>query len=306
MATDSPPIDASLIPDVLETGQALQGDVETFRRCALASDLPVWLPPEFADNDARALAVNALCRLWYDDMEGEPVPPSGLLCADADTLTAARALNEAKARFYDAVVALRNSARLKNLRIARLVEDLANTKTAKRDADLARALRNMGFSRLSLQHCYRQLRILPAPLQTISYTWQRRHSDTTRVSLTEAIALAEELHNANTREWAIERLNALPPQTILAHRKGNTNQLRANIWYGPSPRQVEKKTVVTSSVCLVQGESLPARIRWRDLPIEPSDKMPRHDATVDPDPFIEVLHLHRYLQEPPRARRRTA
>lgn len=291
-------LDTSLIPDVLQAAEQLLMDVRTFAAAAQRDALPVWLPPAYAGSPAeqRELAIHSLCRLWIDEL-GE-FPASGLLCAGDETMAAAEALNATKQRLRAAVVALRASVRHHKTRITRLIDQVAAGDNT-REAELARALRNMGFARLDLVACYRQITVLPSDLRSISWTWAKQHREITRVSYTEALAMADGFDSENSRRTALDALAHEDPDRPLAYVKIGGNQLRANIQFGPRDA-MQRKMVVTSGVCLT-GQDLPpaARIKWRECPEDPvSDRLTRSDARIEQDPICPELSLHRYANSP--------
>lgn len=284
-------IDFALIPDVLESAQALLGAAGDFRSALLSEPLPVWLPPTFPPADARETAVAALARLWYDDVPPERLPPSGLLQVTPAMMTQVETFNAAKNRFRDAVTALRSTARAQRTPLARLLEETA-LKATEREQQLAQALRRMGFARLDLQNCYRRVGTLDPRTTAISWSWIRQHGETRSLTRDDALLLADALDNDKARETALNKLEALPPETRLAYRRGARPQLRANLLLMDGDERL-RKHIVTSGV-LVTTAPFPARLVWRDAPSQAPNQLPRADAVVDPEPFIAALHLHRY------------
>lgn len=302
-------LDPALIPDVLETGKDLREAVTEFRRTTLAASPEIWLPPSF-DCESHApidLAVDALCRMEYDDSQGKPVPLSGLIAATPEIVDAAERVNEKKQKFKTAVAALRASMRDAKEATHRLVELVASGpmkgEDAKRDVEFARALRNMGFARFDLVSCYRQIRVLEPHVDTVSYTWQRDHGEITQVPLARAIQMAEKLENDEVRERTIHTLSGYSNDTVFAYRHGCIQQLRANVTNLKGGKRV-RKVVVCSGVLLVRGP-IPDRVVWRDLERDMGDKLPRYDASVSPEPCIEVLSLYEYLKPPKDAAKRS-
>lgn len=284
---------AGLVQKMIKTHDLLDRACQEFGDAVRADKgLPVLLPeyPGAADREA---AIAAMTQTW-NLSPGETVPMAGLVCSSTQTIQQAERLNEVKQQFQDAVILVRNSATGEKNRIDKLIDRMLQQE-GRRTAELDIALKQARLSRLNLLRCYSKIRILEPNLHSISWTWAKTHSAIDPTTREEAIELAESITNPSTRDLVIARLSALPPGEPLAYKKKLPNQLRANLVW-KEDTSYRRKAVTISGIVLSQDSTLPKYI-WRDNPgdVDPSDRMKRTDACIEPEPYIKALHLHRYL-----------
>ncbi len=255
--------------------------------------LPTYVGP--ADEQGQAV-IKSLIEIWNIDSKEVRIN-AGLLCASDNVIDRALALNEAKKCFQQAVAAIRalspDSAKrsgIDKLALRALADQHGRSK------ELKKALASARISRLNLTHCYRQIRVLPSKLESISWTWAKSHSDIKEVSMDQALELADTLLAEETRQRAFEALNATAnTDAIFAQKKDKSNQLRANIVFEEDGLR-KRKSVTISGIVLCPSTTLP-RCVWRDNPglldIE-TDRLTRSDKRIESEPFIKELRLYRY------------
>ena len=291
---------SDLILELLESFEELQLACGSFISAARSDHaLPLLLPTyEGSKEHSREAAIRAMTRLWHPDV-GESLVTSGLLCAGPETIRMTKTLNAAKDRFKNSVCAIRDQSQKYKTRVQTLIDRILHEEGRRNEA-LQDALKVSRLNRLDLVRCYTHVRILPAHLRSISWTWATMHSTINRISLQEAVAMADELRDPEGRETALGLLRGLPPNTPLAYKKINANQLRANlVWYEEGKPQ--SKQVTISGVVLSQEATLPRTV-WRDDPAklppeQRQDRVARLDTSIEDQPFIRPLRLYRYTTD---------
>ena len=291
-------MDSALVAGLLQAYEALQEGCGAFARAARAdAGLPLFLPhPAGHEGSERDAAIDSLTQLWHLEPGAAPVE-AGLLCASAATVAAAVALNQRKQDFQAAVQAIRAiGKRQDKVRITRLIERVLHEEGRRTEA-LREALATARINRLDLLRCYAKVRILPAGLESIRWTWAKTHSAIVQVTLDEAIEMATHLANPATSATALELLYRLPRHEKLAYKKQLPNQLRANLVWLEGDQRL-RKAVTISGVVLCQSPTLP-RYLWRDNPAlkdsPPSERVARTDVGIEATPYVRALNLHRYL-----------
>ena len=160
-------------------------------------------------------------------------------------------------------------------------------------------MKTAGISRLDLLRCYAQIRVLPSPLESVSWTWAKTHSSIDPITVAQAITMAENLPKEKTKAFALEMLACLKPTERLVLKKKLPNQLRANlVWREAGERK--RKAVTISGIVVGQDAALPQYV-WRDDPANSDQKtqrLSRVDTTIEAEPYIKALGIHRYLEKP--------
>jgi len=244
-------------------------------------------------------AAESLTEIWNLD-PGETRADAGLLCASGLVIEKTVDLNESKKRFQQAVAVIRalSSDAAKKSSIDKLMLRALSDNLG-RSEELKQALANAHISRLNLTRCYRQIRILPPKLESISWTWAKSHSEIKEVSMTQALEMADNLLSEETRRQTIAALNSITNKhEIFAHKKDKPNQLRANIVFDDDGLR-KRKAITISGIVLCPDPALP-RYVWRDNPALvgfETDRLTRSDKRIESEPFIQVLHLHRYKSQ---------
>ncbi|GLS28144.1 DNA replication terminus site-binding protein [Marinibactrum halimedae] len=261
------------------------------------AELPFWLPPEHEQENANAIlssrdrVIRALTSLWR--YEQEDFPLSGICCASPQAIECALAVNAAKQQFKASVTHFKTVAGIQKDKITRVLDQIISTEGA-REAELASSLNISGLSRLHLIWCYRQILILPPKLQSISWTWMKKHREITRLSVDDAMKLALKLEDPITRESTLQQLQHEDSSQPLAYIKPIAQQLRANIVW-EEDQEKQRKLIITPTVVLCQDASLP-RLKWPDPPEQAQSRLERSDRKIEPHPIIPALNLYRYLE----------
>jgi len=254
-------------------------------------DLPFLLPTyEGPDAQAREAAWLSLTRLWFP-AAGETPLSAGLLCASEETLDSARQYNDTKTAFFESVKALRE---LDQSSSAPKLEQLLNKvlkKEGMREGKLELAIQRLGLSLLDLNHCYAKIRILPANLESISWTWATRNSRIEQITYKNAESMADALTNEKSQSYARDQLGRLKPGEPLARKRMQPPQLRANLVFYKDGKRT-RQLVPLSGIALSRDLTLPNSV-WRDASSQ--ERLSRNDAGIEQEAHIESLMLYRYL-----------
>lgn len=277
------------------------------------ADLQMFLPNFKGDmHESRELAINAITRLWWPELEEAPVK-YGVLRVSRKSADLALALNKAKADFKESIAAVKlqikddNKKRVRSSkkdddkkesrekdRIEKLIERALNCEGS-RTPELRRVLANMRIGRLDLKKCYASIRVLPESIRSVSYTWAVTHSTIKKITVEEAMIMAGSLQDTNLQGNIILRLERLNLREILALKKKLPNQLRANTVYSKND-EVKRESITISGIVLCCCGKMP-QVIWRDEPGEDEIdlRLQRVDSTIEPKPFIKALNLYRYV-----------
>ena len=293
---------SALVEKLLASYNVLTASCDRFRHIVTHTDnnLPFILPdycgPLATSSDkqaARSIAVNAITQLWHLD-EGEYLPSAGLLCVNAEALIEVEALNNAKSKFKQAILALRDTNKSNKSSVDKLIAQIIIA-APKRDELLIKALKRAQLSRLDLLRCYANIRVMPTNLRSISWTWARTHSTSKTLNVAHARKLGEALETEALRSMVADLLSGYKEDDLLAYKKKLPNRLQANLVW-KEDEQVRRKAVTISGIVLSPEKSLPKYI-WRNNPDKeepplPSNRIRRIDAKIMPEPFIKALKLH--------------
>lgn len=267
------------------------------------SELPMVLPTyEGEPGGERDAVIKSLTQIWNLEA-GEQIIEAGLICAPDNVIQCVHQLNIAKAAFKETVIAIRHSdgAAANNNNLT-LVVDRHVTRGIKKSSigrgeELKVAMNSAQINRLDLIRCYRQIRVLPDDLESISWTWARTHTASEPISLDEAVKLAEQLSKPETQKIALDLLGKLPPGVKLTLRKRLPNQLRANIVYLEDGDR-KRKPVTISGIVISSNKTVPKYV-WRPDPgprddSDTSDRLTRMDSRINPEPYVSALNIHLY------------
>lgn len=281
----------TLLHDLQNSYSALQSALNASRQALSDESLPFFDPtnPTMVTEPLRQAFIGHALSL-----QPSPTVTAGLLCASSATIEHIEQLNHAKNAFKEAVCRIRvHEKKDSKTRIDQLIERLLKEE-GRRGESLRAAFRDIGFQGVDLLRCYANLRILPQGLESISWTWAKKHASIIKISKKEALALAAELPSPSAQTVALRLLEPLAPNTPLVMRKLLPNQLRANIKWQAN-NTVARKAITISGVVISPHPKLP-QITWRDNPGPPSgDRMIREDRRINPEPFIKSLNIHSYL-----------
>ena len=233
---------------------------------------------------ARKQAIVDAVGLTIDDTQSRKCD-AGIVCASDETVSIVHQLNEAKAHFKETILKIRS---------------LASDKSAgARETVLKKALKSAGIQTLDLRECYRQIRVMPPELESMSWTWATSHARIQKLTFDEAVAMAEGLRDRD-EELADTALDILrrkcTPDELLVRRITLPNQLRANYSFLEN-EEVRRKSCPISGVVVAQQKTLP-RMAWRENPVSRKEVPIRlqRESSIEPEPVIQSLSIHRYVR----------
>lgn len=253
-----------------------------------------------SDAELREEIIAAITRVSKND-ELQTYKEVGLVCASPATVVAVEDYNNAKTSFQEAVKVVREFDEGSKTRMDLLI-DRAMKKEGKSEP-LQRTLSSARLLGIDLLRCYAQVRVLPQNLSSIRWTWASRHSAIEKVTHAQATAMAEVLEVEAQRSTALSLLGLISADEILVTVKHLPPQLRANLVYTEIDvksklHEVMRKLVTISGFVICQDSKLPRKYLWRDAPEPPPEDAPerkkRIDINIVPEPYIQVLKLHRY------------
>lgn len=291
----------SKIRDLYEAYQTLAEACMTLK-AAVSSDrdaYPVFVPTfgnqdkDKTSNDARVAAINSMIQLFALN-KGEHLSEAGIVCASPASVEAVEQLNDAKAAFKIAVMAIRNFQKETDAsvsRISKLIRDEVTEKGYRTDA-LKNAMSAAGISSLDLKRCYAKIRIMPQDLDVFSWTWATNHARIRKVTLNEAIEMAKKLPSKESIEIALDLLNKCNPNEILVRKSALPNQLRANYAYFEQGTIIRKSCPI-SGIVIAQQKKVP-RTFWRDNPGDKALRRPAKESGIETEAYIKALNLYRY------------
>lgn len=248
--------------------------------------------PTYDGDDPVEDVIRSMTAIWHPKA-GEELLDAGLICVDNNTLAAIEAFNEAKSLFKNAADAIRKNNKSNATLVAMADKHLGGDT---RDAALRDAMQTARISELDLLKCYKIIRVLPATLESLSWTWATQHTKSERISMDNAVKMAEEQLSGEARDAVLADLGRLKPGTRMTRLLALPNQLRANIiWDDDGERS--RKMISISGIVAFPGNQLP-KLVWRDNPGDTvKDGLTRFDATIDRTPYIHSLGIHLYKGE---------
>lgn len=299
------PVPPVLVADLYEAYQALMSACASVR-VSLKDDgvqgLPVYVPThgkserDHQSLEARKAASDSITQI--DGLGDQPFT-AGIVCASPSTVDSVSTLNNCKERFKECVMAIKAcyAQSAPASRIAKLIQNEITEKGYRSEA-LKSAMGISGTTGLDLKRCYAHIRIMPSRLEMFSWTWTMKHARIIRLTVAEALEMVDNLPapDAPAANVARSLLASLPAHEHIARKVPLPNQLRANYAYVVDGETIRKSCPI-SGVVLAQQAQLP-RYLWRENPGDGTDSKPRlaRISGIEPEPFIKILGLHRYVR----------
>lgn len=265
------------------------------------SEYPIYIPTFTEDEkmrsglDAQTRAIQSITQMFMEDVIAMT---TGVMCLPEEAIREVEYFNNLKNQFKEAVISIRKHHKDNSLpepRIQRIIENEVVIR-GYRTPDLAIAMKNIGIGSLDLKRCYASIRVMPPGLDSVSWTWASKHSRVLKITVSEAMAMADQLQNEEAKLQAQRLLSTMNAQEFLARRIPLKNQARINFTYYENG-EYKRQSSPISGVLIVHGQQLPKRMAWRDEP-KPDEERPRLPRTsnIEATPFIQSLKLHRYVQ----------
>lgn len=250
------------------------------------------------DTDAGIRAINAMTRLLVSPVD-DSQERAGLMAVSKRTINHAERLNVAKSEFADAVKQVREeqgALHTSNKGLTQMVGSHLKDKN-RRSEKVAHALARIGQSSLDLKRCYTKVRVLSNSLESISWTWAKKHCRDQQFTWEEVDHMIERMIEieSDARETAKRLLAGCPKDEIFIKHVPLHNQLRANCVFNESGERT-RQMVTVSGVILIGHQQLPNKMIWRDNPEKNEYVEPRLERVdrVQRLPFIRALNLYRY------------
>lgn len=220
----------------------------------------------------------------------------GFIGASSDTLILAQTVNDAKERFKQSMLALKE-AKIPECRFL-FTDRQQKTYFEKKNLNTL-LLKNLGLSRLHLKQCYRTIPILPYPPSKISWTWAHTRA-IKKISIAKARILLEQKGQDIGIQLQLQKLNRLSEKEPLAIVQELAPHLRANIVFpeqAPLSRLMIKGPLPIFYPCDPHTQTPQFKAPMKKT--QKNDKrIIRSDVKIDPIPFLPAIHAHRYILEP--------
>jgi hypothetical protein len=266
------------------------------------SDLPAWTYDRetgqvLTGPSARHAAATVLYLDWdftNEQQRNEARQLFGVVAASEATVEAACALNVAKQHFKAAWEALvpytvREAAQERPTPAVRLALGSIDTR----------------LRRLNYHSSTREVVVLERLPVRVAFT-RRQALIIKRLSVEEALALVERDFKHSSEHFRMRRmLERLPPHTPLARRVLGSDTIVTNLKFRSSlERNPGEPFVRWDTQQLTSGQPLLLRLDSstefpevtgpRDRGQSRGERRPRNDRTIEQEPYIAALHLHRY------------
>ncbi len=294
---------SELFSQLKETHEAMMSALAALLTSIDNEDLPCTLVrPNTTGRTNKALILEALQNIEkrsveekHAKVELDRLTQSGLLCLSPTTTARLIELNQAKVQFKASVQALRVYGKDKVTSFDRLLERIHKKEPVKNNA-LENAMRNLNLGRLDLAKCYTQLRLLPEHVDSVSFTWSKKHTEIREVTFEKALAMANALPDTtpDAKIFALSRLAGLRPGTRLAHKHNKRPQLYCNVVHFKEDQRLRHAYTV-SGILFQCNDTLPRKFIWRELN-ENEERLPRSDQQISEDPYIACLGLYLYVK----------
>jgi hypothetical protein len=264
--------------------------------------LPCWLHEH--SSRVRQHVYRIVSQLEYHDDQDpkETIVYPGIVAASKTTIKHIQQINHYKDDFQDALVSMKKAKiKMDDPYIIDAFEELFHKLFRKRNISTASALRKIGLSRLNLKQCYRHIPLLKKRPQKISWTWANTRA-ITKITAQEAYNLLCQRRIDAGIKLQLEKLSYLHPKEELAIVQELAPHLRANIVFvDPKTTEVTRKMIKGPLPIFYYdptGQILPAINPPKEKRGKDSERKPRSDIKIDPEPFLPALRVHRYLSEP--------
>lgn len=258
----------------------------------------IMLPSEFMGDgrkEAKDVVLSSVCDIDIDKTLGRFF--YGIAHIPQSRSEHIVALNEAKAAFKSVIQMIRDNQpkRERNYSLAKLL--LEDKSRYCRDPKVQSALKKVGFATLDLTSCYKPIRILPAPLDVVSWTWQARRREVISMTKPEMLAYANKILSGDALEITLNQVNSLESGYYYARvRTQNIPQLKSN--YCLVQDGVKKKKwemVSATNVFLTVDPNIPRCVFGKRPNGVNEFRKARFDKTIEEKPVIPSLNIHDYL-----------
>jgi len=253
------------------------------------STLPLWVPlteQELSANlDSRQKAITLYCDLWHQDHgDGRRTRSChGLIAADAQLLTAAEDVNQAKTAFRILLAEFKEET-------TTLLETLGQRSQAVREA-----LGSKGLARLHLKQCYRLIPVVERQPLRVGLNWYTSGRSIKRISVDQAQQLLLRMGVDKTHvQLQLDKLNRLNSDCPLAQIQPQAPLMRANLRYQKAPLRQAMNLSLPLLFAYDPQQPFPEHNTPSLAPQMERLRQIRSDSRIDPEPFLPSLRIHLY------------
>jgi len=276
--------------ELLEAWKRLESARDDFVDAIRAdAALPAWCDGRRGSRAARSAAIATFSDFFYvGDQSPKTVSRQiGLIGASSQSIRMACNLNDAKREFASC--------------LGRLQHCLWIDERRERHPLVSSAFRQIKVARINTLQATRQVVIVQPGLQRVSWCSSLKPR-TKQVTREEVIGYINSKPSRLARlAKVLPRIERLAPNTLLARfRPGNPSSI-ANAVYLDQEGKRDIRQYTSGMPLLIElhpGQALPECIpRWRD-----DAARKRRPSNIHRLPFVKALKLHRYREQPARAR----
>jgi len=209
----------------------------------------------------------------------------GLVGVPPHVIPIIQQLNQAKANFK------------KSIKEFRAEYGDPNETLFKRAEELNLALQQGGLARLNLNHCYRLIPVLESCPKKITFSWYSSGRSLKKFSLFDA---QERLLKMDTSQLHIQMqlqaLARLPDSETLVQLQPQVPVMRANIVWKKQEQLIRKARNCPLPLFFpLDGQTkFPEYNTPPITPPEQRSRQLRSDVSIDPEPYLPSLRMHRY------------
>jgi len=241
-------------------------------------------------------------QMWFVDGQGrkETLTFPGLIAASDGTLKAVSDVNDARAAFKKAVVALKNE--FKKMTYNDIEQEIGDVIGQRRDNYLRVAFKRAGITRFCIKQAYRPIpHVDDRELVYAQYYKKLKQSITRTAADVQLEKAAKKLqqHPSSGYQEAYDKLARLPSKTPLAEVRNISRVITVNI----KTQETDQEPVygqVTGVLPIFYKDEPNKTLVLHDmsrLGQEQRKPAKRSDVTVDPEVYIPIMRLHKYLTE---------
>jgi len=238
-------------------------------------------------------AIETIGQIEYGDTQEprEVIVLPGVLGVSEDILEQARTLNAAKNWFREAYQSVNTES-----------SQIAGGDDPTKQPEAKRILQKMGRARLHVKQAYRQIVFIEERPDRIGFSWTRTKK-VERITRERAMRMAERFGDTPAVAEAKRRLLMIPEGEPLARVQQPHPHLRANLtWKNSLPKSgaknIQRRAALPILLPCDSSQILPPISPFYGfLEKENVTRRKRSDVRVEDEPFVSLIHVHRYLPD---------
>ncbi|MCH4810516.1 DNA replication terminus site-binding protein [Vreelandella neptunia] len=234
----------------------------------------------------------ALFDMWHEqDQDGrETRNYIAIVAANDELLTAASAVNQAKARFSELLQDIKQA-------FPQTLSE-AKSRLPHRHPHVDEVLRRNGLARLHLKQSWRQLPIAQAPVSRVRFAWYSSGRSIKRLSVQEAEHKLLQLDTeAPHIRIQLRKLASIPSGEVLAQVQTQAPLMRANLFFTEPLEDGHTRRALNAAMPIFvpdNNQRLPHINLPASQPPTTRTRARRRDEKLEQDVFLPSLRIYRY------------